>query len=265
VNDEGSAALFARAQRVTPGGVKLTRTRIRRGRRNPRFNRPRRGPVRHRRRRQPLRRPRRRVGTALLGHAHPAVVDAVRAASERGFGFGIADTGRVGSGRAHRRPLSARSSRCASSTPDRSDDERAAPRPRVTGRSKVVKFAGCYHGHVDALLASAGSGVATSGCRTRRGSPARALRTIVLPYNDISAVVRRSTCTATTSHASSPRRPRQHGASSRRCRDSNAGARRGRPCARQPARLDECHRLPREPVGWWGSRASTSDCSRSAR
>ena len=59
-----------------------------------------------------------------------------------------------------------------------------------TGRDQVVKFAGCYHGHVDSLLAAAGSGVATLGAarHARRAGRVDGRDTIVLPYNDLAAV-----------------------------------------------------------------------------
>ena len=73
----------------------------------------------------------------------------------------------------------------------------------ITGRDKIIKFAGCYHGHVDALLASAGSGVATLGrSPARRGSPtATTADTIVFPTTTGQRSARRSRRTATRSPA----------------------------------------------------------------
>jgi len=138
-------------------------------------------------------------GPALLGHAHPEVIAAAHAAVDRGLGFGAASTGEV--------ELAELVIDRLTLTDSAGNPRRAIEKLRLvstgteatmtairlargaTGRPLLVKFAGHYHGHSDALLSEAGSGVATLGIPGSAGiTPETAAQTVVIPYNDEAAL-----------------------------------------------------------------------------
>jgi glutamate-1-semialdehyde 2,1-aminomutase len=128
-------------------------------------------------------------GPLLFGHADPDTVEAVRDAAERGTSFGAPTETEV--------ELAAEIVDAVPSVEKvrlvSSGTEAAMSAVRVarafTARDRILKFAGCYHGHADALLASAGSGVATLGLPASPGVPTPVTSdTIVCPFNDVDAV-----------------------------------------------------------------------------
>ncbi len=129
-------------------------------------------------------------GPLILGHAHPAVVDAVARAAVDGTTFGAPTEREVTlAAEVARRVPSVQMLRMTSSGTEATMSALRLARA-VTGRDRVLKFAGAYHGHVDGLLAQAGSGLSTQAIPASPGVPeAAANATVIVPWNDPDAVV----------------------------------------------------------------------------
>ncbi|HYN01773.1 MAG TPA: glutamate-1-semialdehyde 2,1-aminomutase [Vicinamibacteria bacterium] len=130
-------------------------------------------------------------GPMILGHAHPAVLEAIRDAASRGTSYGAPCALEVElAERIVRHVPSVEKVRFVSSGTEATMSALRVARG-FTGRRKILKFDGCYHGHADSLLVSAGSGVATLGIPGSPGVPEGTVAdTLVVPYNDVTAVER---------------------------------------------------------------------------
>ncbi|MFN4361464.1 MAG: glutamate-1-semialdehyde 2,1-aminomutase [Hylemonella sp.] len=178
--------LFERAKRVIPGGVNSPVRAFRAVGGTPRFVRRAEGPhfwdangKRH-------------IdyigswGPMILGHGHPAVLEAVQKAAMDGFSFGAPTEREIELAEEILRFVpSMEMVRLVSSGTEAGMSALRLARG-ATGRSKIIKFEGCYHGHADALLVKAGSGLATFGNPTSAGVPAEVVQhTLVLEYNNV--------------------------------------------------------------------------------
>ncbi|MEW6155166.1 MAG: glutamate-1-semialdehyde 2,1-aminomutase [Actinomycetota bacterium] len=128
-------------------------------------------------------------GASILGHAHPAVVEAVQKAATAGTSYGAPTEREVLLAEA----ISTRVPSCERVRLVSSGTEAAMTAVRVargyTGRNRIVTFSGCYHGHSDALLAAGGSGMATLGLPGSAGVPEAAVAdTLVVPYNTVPVI-----------------------------------------------------------------------------
>ncbi|MGE4052260.1 MAG: glutamate-1-semialdehyde 2,1-aminomutase [Piscinibacter sp.] len=184
-----NAGLFERAQKVIPGGVNSPVRAFRAVGGTPRFIAKAQGAY------MVDAEGRRYIdyigswGPMILGHGHPAVLEAVQKAAAEGFSFGAPTEREI---ELAEEILSLVPSmdqvRLVSSGTEAAMSALRLARG-ATGRSRIVKFEGCYHGHADALLVKAGSGLATFGHPTSAGVPAEVVQhTMVLEYNNLAQI-----------------------------------------------------------------------------
>ncbi|WP_338847028.1 glutamate-1-semialdehyde 2,1-aminomutase [Massilia sp. W12] len=186
MNSSSNASLFARAQLTTPGGVNSPVRAFRAVGGTPRFIQRAAGPYFW------DAEGKRYIdyigswGPAIVGHAHPEVIAAVQAAAADGLSFGAPTEAEVIMAEELCRLLpSIEQVRLVSSGTEATMSALRLARG-ATGRSKIIKFEGCYHGHADSLLVKAGSGLLTFGNPTSAGVPEDFARhTLVLEYNNV--------------------------------------------------------------------------------
>ena len=186
INMTTNEELFARAQRVIPGGVNSPVRAFRAVGGTPRFIQRAKGAYIFDAEGQGYIDYIGSWGPMILGHGHPAVLEAVHKAAEDGFSFGAPTEREIELAEAiiHVVPSVEQVRLVSSGTEAGMSAIRLAR--GATGRVKIVKFEGCYHGHADALLVKAGSGLATFGNPTSAGVPADVVKhTLVLEYNNV--------------------------------------------------------------------------------
>ncbi|WP_034299921.1 glutamate-1-semialdehyde 2,1-aminomutase [Herbaspirillum sp. RV1423] len=185
ITDITNASLFARAQKTTPGGVNSPVRAFRSVGGTPRFITKAQGPYFW------DAEDRRYIdyigswGPAIVGHAHPKVVQAVQEAAARGLSFGAPTEGEIEMAEEICKLVpSIEQVRLVSSGTEATMSALRLARG-ATKRDKIVKFEGCYHGHADSLLVKAGSGLLTFGNPTSSGVPEDFVKhTLVLDYNN---------------------------------------------------------------------------------